>query len=273
MLTVWGYGTLVLYLASFGMYVWFLYTGKRVVGVAATASLVAGITVHFVALLERAYWLHTVPYRDLYGSTSLFAWLLALTYLGLEVYHRQRSVGPFVLPFVIVLVIGSMLAAQDVAIRGAPAQARGALFAWHVTLNVLAYAAFAIAFVLSAIYLLQNSVLRGRHPGATFWRFPALEVLERMSRSGVMLGVIALVLGMASGFVWSTRVEGHAWNGDAKEIASVAILVLYVAFLWLSRTTQWRGARAAILCIVNFAFVIFSYTVVNLYLTRYHRYF
>jgi len=24
---------------------------------------------------------------------SLFGWLLALTYLGLELYHRQRSVG------------------------------------------------------------------------------------------------------------------------------------------------------------------------------------
>ena len=88
-----------------------------------------------------------------------------------------------------------------------------------------------------------------------------------------MLGVVALALGMAFGFVWSARVEGKAWNADAKEIVSVAILIFYLAFLWLSRTTQWRGARAAVLCIINFAFVVFSYTVVNLYLTKYHRYF
>lgn len=273
MLTFWGYGTLVLYVASFALYAWFLHAGKRVIGVAATACLVAGLVVHFVALLERSYALQTVPYRDLYGSTSLFAWLLALTYLGLEMYHRQRSVGPFVMPFVIVLMIGSMTAGSGEAPAAADEKTRGALFAWHVTLNVLAYAAFAISFVLSAIYLLQNRVLRGRHPGVTFWRFPALEVLERMSRSGVVLGVTALTLGMACGFAWAARVQPRAWSADPKEIVSLAILAMYLAFLWLSRTTRWRGARAAVLCIVNFGLVIFSYTVVNVYLTRYHRYF
>lgn len=273
MLTFWGYATLVFYFASFAFYAWQLRAGKRVLGVAATGSLVAALVVHFVALLERSYALQTVPYRDLYGSTSLFAWLLAVTYLGLEIYHRQRSVGPFVMPFVIALVIGSMGTVPGAVNSVPPSQTQGALFAWHVTLNVLAYAAFGIAFVLSAIYLLQNRVLRGGHPGATFWRFPALEVLERMSRSSVVLGVVALTLGIACGFAWSLRIQQKLWNADAKEFVSIAILAAYVVFLWLSRTTRWRGARAAILCVINFALVIFSYTVVNLYLTRYHRYF
>ncbi len=47
--------------------------------------------------------LHGVPYEDLWGSLSLFAWLVGLIYLGLELVHRGRSVGPFVLPFVIIL--------------------------------------------------------------------------------------------------------------------------------------------------------------------------
>ena len=53
----------------------------------------AGLAAHYFALLERARGLHTVPYHDLSGSMSLFGWLLALTYLSLELFHRQRSVG------------------------------------------------------------------------------------------------------------------------------------------------------------------------------------
>jgi len=41
-------------------------------------------------------------------------------------------------------------------IKAPPAQ--GPLFAFHVTLNILAYSAFAISFVLSVIFLLQNRV-------------------------------------------------------------------------------------------------------------------
>ena len=40
-------------------------------------------------------------------------WLLALTYLGLELYHRQRSVGAFVLPFILVFFLAAQLAPAD----------------------------------------------------------------------------------------------------------------------------------------------------------------
>jgi ABC-type transport system involved in cytochrome c biogenesis permease subunit len=46
-----------------------------------------------------------------------------------------------------------------------------------------------------------------------------------------------------------------------------------VAYLVLSRVSGWRGSRAAMVCALNFAIVLFSYTLVNLYLTRIHRFF
>jgi ABC-type transport system involved in cytochrome c biogenesis permease subunit len=56
-------------------------------------------------------------------------------------------------------------------------------------------------------------------------------------------------------------------------IVTVAILAVYVAYLALSRQAKWRGSRAALLCALNFLVVLFSYTVVNLYMTHFHRYF
>ncbi len=265
-----GILTLLIYVVSFGLYTWNLYANKRGIGFAATISLGAGILLHYLALLERSRWVNSVPYQDWYGSMSLFGWLLAVTYLGLELFHRQRSVGPFVLPFVIVLFLAASIE------RGGPPPpppAHGPLFAFHVTLNILSYAAFTLAFVLSAVYLLQNHLLRDRKLGTVFWRFPALEVLEGMSRSSVIVGMSALGVGMTLGFMWANRIRGHYFSGDAKEIFTVIVFVLYAAYLWLSRKTAWRGARASLLCVLCYLFPVFSYTVVNLYLSHYHRYF
>src|SRR6266478_10107466 len=130
--------TALAYLLSFGLYVRFLGMGNKLTGRLGTLSLSLGLIAHYFALLERSRGLHTVPYHDLYGSMSLFGWLLALTYLGLEIYHRQRSVGALVLPFILLFFLVSHLAPTG---RVVATPAHGVAFAFHVTLSILAYAA------------------------------------------------------------------------------------------------------------------------------------
>lgn len=271
MTTPLGYATIVLYGLSLVLYVVLLYFNKRWIGWTATVLLAGGIAVHWQALLERARAVQAVPYQDLVGSMSLFAWLLAVTYIVIETYHNQRSVGPFVLPCVLLLMGAAAVVPAETP--PAPPPSTGASFAFHVTLNILAYSAFALAFVLSLIYLIQNHVLRGRRPGETFWRFPPLELLERMSRSSVLVGVASLTVGIGLGLFKAARLWSGSWSLDAKVIATLVTFVLYVTYLWLGRTTAWRGARASVLCVCNFLFVVFSYTVVNLFLSQRHRYF
>src|ERR1700690_2359047 len=144
-----------------------------------TSPYVMATLLFYAASLARSRLIHAVPYDDLFGSLSLFAWLLAATYLCLEAIHRRRAVGPFVLPIVIAVFLLAHLP-EARAIKAPPAQ--GPLFAFHVTLNILAYSAFAISFVLSVIFLVQNQRLRAHKLGIVGWRFPALEVLETMAR-------------------------------------------------------------------------------------------
>ena len=63
------------------------------------------------------------------------------------------------------------------------------------------------------------------------------------------------------------------WNGDPKQIITLLVLAVYAGYLWLGRSAAWRGARASALCVVNFLVVLFSYSVVNLYLSGFHRFF
>jgi ABC-type transport system involved in cytochrome c biogenesis permease subunit len=226
----WSYIALALYLASLALYGRFLYTGRLMTGRLATAALALGIISHYLALLERSRWVRSVPYDDLYGSLSLFGFLLAVTYLGLERYYHQRS------------------------------------------MSVLAYAAFALAFVLSLIYLLQVRRLRHRRPGPVVWRFPPLDALERMSRGSVRVGLLSLIAGTILGIIWQWQIRGHFLLTDPKVLVTLVILLLYGGYLWLSRSASGRGARASALCILNFVLVIFSYAVVNLYLSHFHKY-
>ena len=96
---------------------------------------------------------------------------------------------------------------------------------------------------------------------------------HRMARSSVYLGLLLVAIGVPMGLVWAQRLTGSYSLGDPKVLVTVVILVVYLAYLRLSRIAQWRGSRAALLCALNFMIVLFSYTFVNFYLTRFHRFF
>ena len=264
--------TVVAYALSLALYLIFLKTGKVHTGRLGTLLLAVGLVTHYFALLERTRGLgpHTVPYHDLYGAMSLFGWLLALTYLGLELYHRQRSVGALVLPFILMFFVAAHVAPAD---KLSPPAAHGPTFAFHVALNILAYAAFALAFVLSLIFLIEERYLRSHKLGDVVWRLPPLELLERMSRSSVLVGLVSITIGTAFGFLWVYRLSDKYSFYDAKYVITLLVLVLYAVYFRLARTTAWRGARASKLCVFNFVLVFLSFTVVNFYLSHNHRFF
>ena len=262
--------TVLAYLLSMGLYMGFLSSGKEFTGRLATVLMFMGLTFHYLALLARAKALHSVPYHDLQGSMSLFGWLLAVTYLCLEIYHRQRTVGAFVVPIILAFFLAATIAPEH---PPTPTQAHGVVFALHVTLSILAYAGFALSCVLSLMYLGEERLLRIRKLGEIVWRLPSLELLERMSHTSVLVGLVTIAVGTVLGFVAVDRQVGQHWYFDPKYIVTLVVVVLYAAYFQLARTAAWRGARASKFCVFNFVLVVLSFTVVNLYFSAHHRYF
>jgi ABC-type uncharacterized transport system permease subunit len=267
---IYVYMTVVAYLLSMGLYAAFLRYGKVVTGRLATGLMFVGLLCHYLALLARAHATHSVPYHDVQGAMSLFGWLLAVTYLCLEIYHRQRTVGAFVVPVILVFFLWAYLLPDY---PSPPVNARGAVFALHVTLSILGYAAFALSCVLSLMFLLEEWHLRSRKIVDAVWRLPPLDLLERMSHSSVLLGLISIAVGTALGFVTVDRQTGQFWYYDPKYVFTLVVLLLYIIYFRLARTATWRGARASRLCVFNFVLVLLSFTVVNLYFSPHHHYF
>jgi HemX protein len=262
--------TVLAYLLSLGLYISLLYTGKEVAGRFATVLMFLGLAFHYLSLLARAKASHTVPYHDLQGSMSLFGWLLAVTYLCLEIYHRQRTVGAFVVPIILAFFFAAYLLPNH---AGQPSQPHGVVFALHVTLSILAYAGFALSCVLSMMFLGEERLLRIRKLGDVVWRLPSLELLERMSHTSVLVGLVTIGVGTVLGFVAVDRQAGQHWFFDPKYIVTLIVVLLYAVYFQLARTAVWRGARASLLCVFNFVLVVLSFTVVNLYFSPHHKYF
>lgn len=227
---------------------------------AAVPALVAlGLLAHFADLQTRARAIGSVPYRTLSGSMLLFGWMLALACLALLLLHWERAIAPFLIPFVLLFSAAGLL--LPLPHSPATSDTRGALFALHVTLAILAYAAFTFSFVLSLLYLIQNRQIRRARTGLLFARLPALDSIGRMNRTSVSIGLVALGVSVFLGALWAQRVWGSL--ADPKLAWALTTLALYGFLLWMDRR-GWEGRRVALLSMVGFALMIFSYTFVNL---------
>ena len=153
---------------------------------------------------------------------------------------------------------------------------RGSVFAFHVTLNMLSYSAFAVACALSLLYLVLGRRLKSKRHilNGPVSRFPSLSYLERAARTSIGVGVVSLASGLTMGFLWAYRVwsEQHPeWLLDAKVWGSVLTLAFY---LWVFVRAH-RGAppgSTAKLAVAGFVLVLLSYTAVNLFFSKVHSF-
>jgi HemX protein len=262
-----GWIAVLLYVAAEVFAVVSLRRPKPLLAAAGTACLAAGLAVHFADLEVRARILGSVPYRTLEGSVSLFGWMLAIAYLALQLRHRENAMGPFLIPIVILSsALGLLLPAH---VSPATDQTKGVLFALHVTFAILAYAAFTFSFVLALLYLIQDRQIRRRHTGVLFARLPALEVIGRMNRTSVSIGLSVLTFAVVIGLVRANELWGTL--ADPKIAWALLTLAVYALLLWLDRR-GWEGPRVAVLSIVGYGLVLFSYTVVNLAFHTAHQF-
>jgi ABC-type uncharacterized transport system permease subunit len=265
-----GWVALVAYALSAVLYALSLFQTADSIGRSATAFAVLGAVCNFGTLYARSLALHSVPYRDLLGSMKLFGFFLAVMNIVLEVRHKDRSLGPFLMPAALVFLL--LAAVQSTPVHKDAPELKGPVFALHVTLNMLAYAAFAVACALSLLYVVVGRSLKKRALTGPASRLPSLSYLERANRTSLFLGILSLSVGVLLGLFWASRMwkgEHPLWALDPKIWFALATLAFYVFVLVRAR----RGAApvsTARLSIAGFVLVLLSYTAVNLLVSKLH---
>jgi cytochrome c-type biogenesis protein CcsB len=211
------------------------------------------------------------PLSNLYESLIFFAWAIILLYLLIEWRTRNRSVGVFITP---IAFLAMAYASYSPNINSriqplVPALKSNWLIA-HVLTCFLGYAAFALAFCLSLMYFFKRM---DKPSGKNLFvkLIPGTSILDDLNYQMVAIGFLLLTLGIITGSVWAHSAWGTYWSWDPKETWSLITWLVYAAFLHSRMVRGWRGKRLAVMSIVGFSCVLFTYFGVN-YLAGLHSY-
>jgi len=104
------------------------------------------------------------------------------------------------------------------------------------------------------------------------FRFPSLELLDRIQFRATLSGFVFLTLGIGAGGAWAAASLERAWTWDPKVFFTVLIWSWYGAALQLRLVRGWRGRWAALFSIVGFVAVVFSLVVFNFISSGWHTY-
>lgn len=142
--------------------------------------------------------------------------------------------------------------------------------ALHVFFTFFANAAFFSAFIIGLFYLVQEKNIKLKKHGIIFKRLPSLEVLESSGNFCITWGFFFLTFGLGIGIVWSKHIFGKFLMMDAKEVWSFVIWILYAAIIHGRLTSRWRGRKAAVMAIIGFIIVVFSFVGINIFMDTSH---
>jgi len=129
----------------------------------------------------------------------------------------------------------------------------------HIALIFAGYAALALSFSASLIYLIQERALKSKRPGGMLARLPALQVTDEIGFRSLLLGFPFMTAGLVAGLVIAQARFGHVDFLDPKIFLSVLTWAVYLVLLYTRWSAGWRGRRAAYLAAGAFAMAIVAW--------------
>ncbi len=265
---------------------------KKWIGQASTALACVSLFSTSMILVFRAAESGHAPFSNLYESMVLFIWALTLAYLIMEYKYKLRVMGAFVMSIAFISILSAWLlpfrfksieqlnpALQNkwdfmvsaLTPLGLEKYALGWLD-FHVFTTFIGYAAFAIAFGLSIMYLIKVRFEERGRSNVLIDRFPEAKILDEICYQAIAWGFPFLGIGIVSGAVWANEAWGTWWSWDPKETWSLITWLIYAAYLHARVTRGWRGTKSAWLSILGFLAIIFLYWGVSFILPGLHAY-
>ncbi len=98
-------------------------------------------------------------------------------------------------------------------------------------------------------------------------------MLDEITYKSIAIGFPLFTIGgLIMGAIWANSAWGKYWTWDPKETWSLITWFVYALYLHSRFVAGWRGKKVAILAVIGFVAVIFTYLGVNLVLSGLHAY-
>jgi len=250
-----------------------------------------GLSSQFFGLIYRWKEAGHAPFANMYESLIFFTWVIALVFTLLDNFKPVAKSGAFVLPIICFFLgwalnaipVSSILSVVNFAIdaitgKGGwfipPTREADPLMPalnsyWlevHVITSFLSYAAFAVSSVTAILYLIKHKKT-GIH--ISYTDAESLDKLDEDTYWLCAIGFILLGIGIITGAIWANQTWGSYWSWDPKEVGSLIVWIVYVAYLHARMVAKWRGTKTAWLAIFGFIAVLFCYIGINVILPRF----
>ena len=260
--------TILFYMFSSAGYFAYLFIQKNYLYRSGFYLILAGFICHTLVLLAETIVTGQLPVRNLHETLSIAGWALAGFFLIFQSKFRLKVLGIYAAPLISLI----MVAVSQVPNIPSPEQSIFKNF-WlisHVIAVFIGNSAFALACGIGILYLFQEYGIKSKNPGFFFKRLPSLEMLDAAGYTCIVIGFTLLTFGLITGFVYAKTIWGRFWSWDPKEVWSGITWLFYAALLHERLTVGWRGRKAAVMAIIGFAILLFTFLGVNFFLKGHH---
>ena len=245
-------GTLKLILLHAGLIAYAVSTGVGVLALRredrkllrfAKAALLPGILAHGTLILLIGLHEQRFPVATLQEAFLFLAVVLCIVVLSLDALRSMPVLSIGVAP---VATIVGVLAATLGPSKPRP-ESQEFLIGVHVVITLIAFAAFALAFVSSVLFLAEQRRLKQHSKPSLIELMPSLEGLYGMILTWVSLGLFLLTAGILSGYLFMRGIDpGRGWRMDPKIIMTSLTWLAYAIVMILSLIPACKGRRTAI---------------------------
>jgi cytochrome c-type biogenesis protein CcsB len=204
------------------------------------------------------------PLSNLYESLVFFSWSVALALIIAWRRFGTDLVALLGVPIVFLILASTFLI--DPSIRPLIPALQSNWLVAHVFTCFLGYSGFAVSFVAALLLLLAKSSDKAAK------LLPNKSTLDEIVYRSILIGFPLLTLGIITGAAWAEHAWGTYWSWDPKETWSLVTWLVYAGFLHARLSRGWSGGRTALLSVIGFCAVMFTYFGVN-YLPGLHSYF
>ena len=258
----------IVYLFSCACYFGFLFFQKDALQRVAVGLMLAGFVLHTASLVACGLRAGNFPINNLHETLSVTAWAITAVFLGFFFVYRLKILGIFAAPLICLTMIAAYQMPESVS--QAPQLFKSWWLATHIVTIFLGNAAFALACGLGILYLLQERAIKKKTRGFFFSRLPALDLLDTTGYACIVVGFSMTTIGLITGMIYAKAIWGRFWGWDPKEVWSAITWLFYAALLHERLAVGWRGRRAAIMAIIGFGVLLFTFLGVNFLLQGHH---
>jgi len=262
--------SLVAYFVSTAGYIISISVGRVRVAKVSMWAFSLAFALHSIYVVIQWIGAESVPSADIYGSLSFIAWAVSGAYLAFQTKTKTRVLGAFVSPAVLVMMIAASAGLVDGA--SIPSAMRGDWVPVHVVLLLTGGALFALACLAGMMYLLQDNLIKGKNVSGFSGLLPSLQDLDRINHICIVWGFPLLTFGIIAGSIWARTIWGNSWHWDPKLIFTAISWLIYAILIHQRIAMGWKGRKAALLSIIAFAGLLFTFVGVNIIFVTMHNF-